>query len=126
MNPAPKKYHHDYYLGPEGMTEHDDWRQAGEDIHNQRQDGEEHTSREPIHVNDEDLREKVISILRADANLDPNEIEVDVQHGEVTLRGTVTSRWMKQKVLADIAEIFGVKDVDNQLEVDRPAERESA
>jgi osmotically-inducible protein OsmY len=122
-----KDYHHDYYYGPEGMTEHDDWRRAGEDIHNQRiSDEPEHKSLEPIHVSDEELRKKVIAALMYDPNIDLNEIEVAVQMGDVKLTGTVASRWMKQKVLADIAEISGVKDIDNQLQVDRPPEREFA
>lgn len=126
MTPAPKQYHKDYYYGPVGMTERNDWHQDSEDPRNQRIDHEDHASHEPIHVKDEDLREHVIALLHRDPHLDPSEIEVNVKMGEVTLSGTVPSRWMKQKVLADISELSGVKDVDNQLQVDRPAEREAA
>lgn len=127
MPQAPKNYHHDYYYGPVGMTEHDDWRQANEDVHNQRPPNlGAHASREPIHVTDEELREKISVLLQQDSNVDLNDVEVAVEMGEVTLSGTVTSRWIKQKVVSGIAGISGVKDVEDSLQVDRPADREIA
>lgn len=59
MTPRPKKYHHDYYFGPEGMTEHDDWRQASYDPKNQRPPApneeklEEPPLQEPVHAGEQ-------------------------------------------------------------------------
>ena len=51
--------------------------------------------------------------------IDASEIEVTVESGEVTLTGTVDNRRIKHLV-EDIAEgISGVKDVNNQLRVNR-------
>ncbi|MGZ3693375.1 MAG: BON domain-containing protein [Bdellovibrionota bacterium] len=122
-----KEYHHDYFFGPEGMTEHDDPRQADLDPKNQRPGEEpEHHSQEPIHHTDEQVRARIMELLSQDPNIDISEIELGVHLGEVKITGTVSSRWMKQKVVSDIAEISGVRDVDNQLQVDRPPEREIA
>jgi len=66
---------------------------------------------------DERIREEVSDRLMFDADIDASEIEVEVQNGEVTLRGTVDRRETKRAV-EDIAEsVHGVGEVQNQLRV---------
>lgn len=48
--------------------------------------------------------------------VDASDIEVQVLNGEVTLAGTVRSRWEKRQA-EDLAEVFGVREVHNQLRV---------
>lgn len=125
--PGEKKYHRDYYYGAENMTEHDDWRQADFDPRNQVHDANlENDVHEPIHVSDEDIREEIIEAYHADPLVDANDIEIAVSQGHVLLQGTVTSRLMMQKALAHASEAPGVVEVENQLHVDRPADREAA
>jgi hypothetical protein len=68
---------------------------------------------------DERIREEVNERLMQDEDLDPSEIEVTVQKGEVTLKGTVRDRTEKHRA-EDLAEdVLGVKDVHNQIRVQR-------
>jgi hypothetical protein len=68
---------------------------------------------------DERIREEVNERLMQDEDLDPSEIEVTVQKGEVTLKGTVPDRSEKHRA-EDLAEdVLGVKDVHNQIRVQR-------
>ena len=63
----------------------------------------------------EDLNER----LTDDDSIDPSEISVEVKDGIVTLSGSVEQRWMKHHA-EDIADACsGVKDVVNQLQVNR-------
>lgn len=68
---------------------------------------------------DERIREDVNDRLMQSSDLDPSEIEVNVNGGEVTLVGTVSSR--HEKFLAEqLAEsVSGVKDIANQLRLQR-------
>lgn len=71
---------------------------------------------------DDRIREEVCDCMTDDAHLDASEIVVDVNQGEVTLTGTVTSREQKRRA-EDVAErISGVRDVTNQLRVMRDAD----
>lgn len=71
---------------------------------------------------DERILDDVCSLLTEDADVNASEIEVSVQDGEVTLRGTADSR-MAKRWAEDIAEdVLGVVDVHNQLRIQRPAE----
>jgi osmotically-inducible protein OsmY len=80
---------------------------------------------------DERIREDVSDKLMEHPDLDASEIEVRVSGGEVTLAGSVDSRWAK-RLAEDIAEsCTGVRDVMNQLRVpsdfeSRRATRESS
>lgn len=67
--------------------------------------------------NDERIREDVVERLTAHHAVDAVDIEVTVQNGEVTLGGMVENRFQKRLTM-DIAEdVFGVKNVNNQLRV---------
>jgi osmotically-inducible protein OsmY len=73
---------------------------------------------------DERIREDVSDKLTEHPDLDASEIEVRVKQGEVTLAGSVDSRWAK-RLAEDIAEsCTGVRDVMNQLRV--PSDFESS
>jgi hypothetical protein len=69
---------------------------------------------------EEDINER----LTRHGALDASEIEVAVQNGEVTLKGSVRNRNAK-RLAEDIAEaISGVKDVNNQIKVKQQGEME--
>jgi hypothetical protein len=65
----------------------------------------------------ERIREDVCEWLTDDDEVDASAIEVDVDRGIVTLRGSVSDRGQKRRA-EDIAErASGVRDVRNQLEI---------
>lgn len=64
---------------------------------------------------DERIKEDVSDKLMEHPDLDASDIEVKVSKGEVTLSGTVESRWAK-RLAEDLAEACsGVREVMNQL-----------
>jgi osmotically-inducible protein OsmY len=66
---------------------------------------------------DERIREDVSDKLMEHPDLDASDVEVKVSKGEVTLSGTVESRWAK-RLAEDLAEsCSGVLEVMNQLRV---------
>jgi hypothetical protein len=66
---------------------------------------------------DERIREEVGERLTDDPHVDASEIEVAVEDGEVTLSGTVNTRFEKRHA-EDIAEaVSGVSHVQNNLRV---------
>ena len=67
--------------------------------------------------NDERIKDDVHERLTRHPEIDASEIEVIVTGGEVTLQGTVDHRYTK-RLAEDITEdIFGVKQVHNQIRV---------
>ena len=71
---------------------------------------------------EERIREDVSDKLSEDSFLDASAIEVSVQDGEVTLSGSVESRYSKHRA-EDLAEdVTGVKNVQNNLRVIRNEE----
>jgi len=73
---------------------------------------------------DSRIEEDINDRLTQHGMIDATEIEVSVQNGEVTLRGTVDRREAK-RLAEDIAEsVFGVKDVNNQIKVKQRSEWE--
>jgi hypothetical protein len=66
---------------------------------------------------DERIEEDINDRLTNHGDLDATDIEVEVNNGEVTLSGSVDSRWAK-RAAEDVAEsVSGVKDVSNNLRV---------
>jgi len=69
---------------------------------------------------DERIREDVCDRLMGYDRLDCSDIEVTAENGEVTLSGTVASRWAKHAAEDIAADVLGVKDVHNRLRVQSP------
>jgi len=66
---------------------------------------------------DDRIREEISDRMMADGDIDASDIEIDVNNGEVTLRGFVDGRDAKRSA-EDLAEsVQGVKEVLNQLRV---------
>jgi hypothetical protein len=81
----------------------------------------EHRGKGPVNYqrSDQRIREDVCDFLTEDGEVDASEIDVKVEQCEVTLTGTVPSRDMKKRA-EDVAErATGVRDVHNQLKVQR-------
>ncbi len=70
---------------------------------------------------DDRLKELICERLREDPEIDPSEVTLSVQGGKVTLDGTVDSRHAKNAI-EDIAEQFGVQEVQNNLRVQRASQ----
>ena len=68
---------------------------------------------------DDRIREEVCERLTMDHDVDASDIEVSVSEAVVTLNGTVPERHAK-RIAEDICEsVRGVKDVQNNLRVNR-------
>jgi osmotically-inducible protein OsmY len=68
---------------------------------------------------DDRIREDVSEALTRDRAVDASEIEVTVKEGTVSLRGSVSDKWMKRRAEDCAEEISGVREVRNDLEVKR-------
>lgn len=69
---------------------------------------------------DNRLRDDICERLMYRDDIDPSDVTVTVDGGEVTLDGTVPERWMRY-VIDDIAEsVLGVQEVENNIRVRRP------
>ncbi len=69
---------------------------------------------------DEDIRDQVIHRLTQHGRLDARQIDVQVQQGEVYLKGTVNSRQQKRMAEDAADTVPGVADVHNELNIRRP------
>lgn len=75
---------------------------------------------------DERIREDINDHLTENGDIDATDVEVQVQNAEVVLRGSVGSRFEK-RLAEDLADsIPGVRDVRNEMRVQRPEERREA
>ena len=70
---------------------------------------------------DERIREDVCERLTRHHDVDAIEIDVKVNNGEVTLTGSVDERSMKRLAEEVAEQVFGVRDVHNQIRVQQPA-----
>lgn len=68
---------------------------------------------------DDRLREVICEKLTDDDRIDAGEVSVEVKNGEVKLTGTVSDRQTKYHIEELVEDCTGVKDVDNQLRVNR-------
>jgi hypothetical protein len=68
---------------------------------------------------DDRIREEVCDVFTDDARLDPSDVVVKVEGGEVTLMGSVGSRDQKRRAEELAERVRGVDDVNNQLRVMR-------
>lgn len=68
---------------------------------------------------DERIRDEICERIARETDIDASEVDIQVQSGEVTLSGMVENRSCKRE-LEDIAEtVFGVRDVHNNLKVNK-------
>jgi len=67
---------------------------------------------------DRRIYEDVCERLTDDDRIDASEIQVNVANGEVTLTGNVRSRQAKRRATFIIEDIFGVRDVHNNIRVE--------
>lgn len=68
---------------------------------------------------DERIHEDICERLTEHGQIDPREVDIQVENGEVTLSGTVDSR-REKRIAEDIAEtVSGVRDVHNRLRVEQ-------
>ncbi len=75
---------------------------------------------------DERIEEDVNEALSRDGSLDASEIEVSVKDGEVTLSGTVPDRRMKRRAEDCAEDCSGVRQVQNNLRLEKSASHESS
>jgi hypothetical protein len=68
---------------------------------------------------DESIEDDICQALARNPDIDASEIEVTIENGEVTLRGTVYGRQMKRLAEDIAAECRGVVDVNNELRAER-------
>lgn len=68
---------------------------------------------------DDRVKEDVCEYLERNAMIDASDVDITVAEGVVTLTGTVPDRQMKRMCEDEIEHLPGVKDVNNQLRVNR-------
>ena len=66
---------------------------------------------------DERIKEDVSDILARNHEIDASDIEVFVEDGHVTLKGTIESRQLKRFAEDAIERCAGVQDISNQLKI---------
>ena len=66
---------------------------------------------------DERITEEINERLKAHADLDASDIEVQVSNGQVTLTGEAASRSEKRMAEDCVEDVSGVEDVTNQIRV---------
>ncbi len=71
---------------------------------------------------DERIREDLCERLCRSSSVDSREVTVTVREGEVTLSGTVPERWMKYQIETIADDTMCVKDVNNNIRVQRAGE----
>jgi hypothetical protein len=112
------------WSGQSGGSYGRDFGTTGEGRWGQQQNwagGMSHAGRGPRNYqrSDDRIREDVSERLTADHRIDASDIEVRVASGEVTLIGTVDDRRTRRLAEEIIEDLPGVKDVRNDLRVNR-------
>jgi osmotically-inducible protein OsmY len=69
-------------------------------------------------MSNDELQRSVTEELTWDPKVDSNVIDVSVEEGVVTLRGTVGSLREKREAKKDAERVYGVKHVNNKLDVE--------
>lgn len=73
---------------------------------------------------DERIREDIYDRLTQHGQLDARNIQVDVNHGEVVLRGHVDSRRAKRMAEDTVETVMGVTNVRNEIKIQQQSEME--
>jgi len=66
---------------------------------------------------DEDIAHIARSVLRWTAGLSEDAVQVQVEHGHVVLRGAVEWPWQSQTAVRAIAQLRGVADVTDHIDI---------
>jgi osmotically-inducible protein OsmY len=66
---------------------------------------------------DEEIAERALKLLSWDIEVPDEDIQVKVEHGVVTLTGTVTRQFQREAAERDIRKLSGVTDIVNLIEV---------
>jgi hypothetical protein len=112
-----------YGLGGHGTGRERDWgrpfREARDYVSREWVTTGPHSGRGPRNYqrSDERIREDLCERFTQHSYLDPSDIDIRVQNGQVTLDGSVSDRWAK-RTAEDIAEnVTGVTEVQNRLRI---------
>jgi osmotically-inducible protein OsmY len=70
---------------------------------------------------DGDIASKLGSLLEWNPNIDARDIDISVERGLVTLRGSVDSIWQKYNAGRIAEDVYGVMGVNNELKVEPAA-----
>jgi hypothetical protein len=73
---------------------------------------------------DERIREEINDAMTQDSWLDPTDVKVGVERGEVTLTGTVDSRFARRRAGEDAWAIPGVLHVHNNIRIEGASQEE--
>jgi osmotically-inducible protein OsmY len=77
----------------------------------------QHLKEEPKDFDDATLADKIRSEVLRDPNLPKGQINVNVQHGVVQLRGEVPQAGLIEELVEQTRKVQGVRDVENLLHV---------
>ena len=69
------------------------------------------------HRSDDRIKEDVCEALTSNSFIDPSDVEISVEGGEVKLSGTVESRRAKRMIEDSLDSVPGVQDIQNNLKV---------
>ncbi len=75
---------------------------------------------------DEEMKQDLLARLRENGDVQDGRVEVEVQNGEITLRGSVPTYVVSQMVESVANEVPGVTDVHNELDVQAGPEAEES
>lgn len=103
------------YGSSQGSTRY--WDQSGEGNYGGSRENSSQRTPKNYTRSDSRIQEDVNDRFMQASNLDPSDIEVKAQNGEVTLTGTVPTRHEKFRAEQIAEAVLGVKDVTNQLRV---------
>jgi len=66
---------------------------------------------------DDSIYDEIGQILEQRADIDPSDVEIKINNGEVILEGTVSDRMTKRRIEDALEMVSGIKDVQNRLRV---------
>lgn len=109
------------YRATEGAFEDTDW------MPNRTAAREDYRGRSPkdYRRSDDRIREEICDRLTDDPAIDPSDVTIKVESGEVLLAGFVASRDQKRRAEEDAESVSGVRDVINQIRVNRSENAQS-
>ncbi len=73
---------------------------------------------------DQDLKDTLFCLLDANSEIEPSDVKVSINNGNIVLKGTVNSYWKADKIKEMVSKISGVISVVNNITI-VPEERMS-